>query len=120
MKDDKTRNIIGWILSGIPLAILTFSAIGKIMMNEDLVANLNQLNINNNIPVLGILLLFCIGLYVYPKTSNIGFFLLCSYLGGVIVGEVALGESPLFGIGLATLFYAGTMIRRPDLSGIRF
>jgi len=117
---DKTRNIVGWILAGIPVLILTFSAFGKIMQDEELVENLNRLNIHNNIPVLGILLLFCIGLYLYPKTSNIGFFLLCSYLGGVIVGEVALGENPLLGIGLTALFYIGTIIRRPDISGIRF
>ncbi len=118
--NDKTKNIIGWILSGIPIAVLLGSAFGKILQNEELVANLNRLNIVNNIPVLGILLLFMIGLYLYPKTSNLGFFLLCSYLGGVIVGEVALGESPLLGIGLTTLFYIGTLIRRPDISGIRF
>ena len=118
--NDKTRNIVGWILSGIPVAILIFSGIGKIMQNPELVANLNRLNIHNNIPVLGVLLLFCVALYLYPKTSNLGFFLLCSYMGGVIVGEVALGDSPLLGIGLASLLYIGTFIRRPDLSGIRF
>ena len=118
--NDKTRNIVGWIISGIPVVALIFAGIGKIMQNPELVTNLNKLNINHNIPVLGILLLFCVALYLYPKTSNLGFFLLCSYLGGVIVGEVALGQSPLIGIGLASLLYIGTFIRRPDISGIRF
>ena len=117
---DKTRNIIGWIIAGIPVVALTISAIFKIMQREELVANLNKIGIYDNIPVLGILLLFCIGLYLFPKTSNIGFFLLCSYLGGVIVGEVALGEKPFLGVGLTFLFYLGTMIRRPDISGVDF
>ena len=80
----------------------------------------NKIGIYDNIPVLGILVLFLVALYLFPKTSNIGFFLICSYLGGVIVGEVACGESPILGIVLTALFYIGTMIRRPDISGVDF
>jgi hypothetical protein len=44
---------------------------------------------------------------------NIGFFLLASFGGGIIVAEIVTGEIPIAGILITTLFYAGTILRKP-------
>lgn len=116
MQVNKTRNIIGWILSALPVLVLAGASFGKLTSQPELVENLSKINIHA--PYLGAVLLSSLLLYLIPKTSNIGFFLLCSYLGGVIVAELAKGETPMMGIGLAVLLYVGTMLRKPELSGL--
>jgi len=95
---------------------LTAACLGKLTASEEIVENLAQYNIHPQL--LGVVLLGSLALYLVPKTSNIGFFLLCSYMGGVIVGELVRGEMPIVGIVLATLLYVGTMLRKPELSGL--
>ncbi len=114
MKVSKTRNIVGWVLSLLPVGALIGGAINKISNNPELAEKLPYID---NLPLLGALSLFCVVMYLIPKTSNIGFFLMCSYYGGVIVGELAMGEFPLIGILLSVLLYVGTMLRKPELLG---
>ena len=117
MEITKTRKIIGWGITAIPLLALVAASLGKLINHPELVEKLAKINITN-IQILGFILFVCIALYLIPKTSNIGFFLLCSYFGGIIVGRIAQGESPMLGIGLAILLYLGTMLRKPELSGL--
>jgi len=116
MQVNKTRKIIGWVLSAIPILALTFASISKLMGAPEMVESSAKMNINAQL--LGAVLLVCLVLYLFPKTSNIGFFLLCSYLGGVIVAEIIRGDMPTAGIVLSVLLYVGTMLRKPELSGL--
>jgi len=111
----KTRNIIGWIMSAAPVLAMTGGGVKKLMGNAELAAKLPYIS---SLPMLGVLSLSCVILYLIPKTSNIGFFLMCSYLGGAIVGELAMGEFPLVGIVLSVFLYVGTMLKKPELSGL--
>lgn len=111
----KTRNIIGWVLSALPVLALLGGSFNKISGKAELAAKLPYIS---SLPMLGVLSLICVILYLIPKTSNIGFFLMCSYYGGVIVGELAMGEFPLIGILLSIALYVGTMLRKPKLSGL--
>lgn len=114
MKVNKTRNIVGWVLSALPLLALVGGSINKFSNNPELAEKLPYIS---NLPLLGAISLLCVILYLIPKTSNIGFFLLCSYYGGVIVGELAMGEFPLTGIALSICLYIGTMLKKPAMSG---
>jgi len=116
MPISKVRKISAWVLTAIPIFLLTAACLGKLTANEEVVQNLAPYNINPQL--LGIVLLGCLLLYLIPKTSNIGFFLLCSYMGGVIVGELVKGDPPIMGIVLSILLYVGTMLRKPELSGL--
>ncbi|MEM7162168.1 MAG: hypothetical protein AAF487_06960 [Bacteroidota bacterium] len=117
MKISKTRRIIGWLLSAIPLLAILGGSFNKLSNNPELVEKMPYIA---NIPLLGVLSLVCVIIYLIPKTSNIGFFLLCSYLGGAIVGELAMGEFPLIGILLSICLYVGTMLKKPALSGLNW
>jgi len=117
MEISKTRRIIGWILSGIPVLALIAACGAKLTNNPEIAEKLATINITN-IQIIGVIILVCVTLYLIPKTSNIGFFLLCSYLGGMIVARIAQGEPLIVPIGLAVLLYVGTMLRKPELSGL--
>ena len=111
----KNRKIAGWVLSAPPLLALLGGSFNKLRGSEELAAKLPYIT---SLPLLAAVSLTCVVLYLVPKTSNIGFFLLCSYFGGVIVGELAMGEFPLIGILMSVLLYVGTMLRKPSLSGL--
>ncbi len=118
MQISKTRNIIGWVLSALPCAMILFSGSQKIMKAEWMLENMSKVNMLEITPYIGVLEIFCVIIYLLPKTSNIGFFLLCSYIGGIIASETAMGMTPFLGIALAVLLYIGTMLRKPALSGL--
>jgi hypothetical protein len=64
---------------------------------------------------LGILLLACTALYVFPRTSVLGAILLTGYLGGAIASHLRIG-SPifshvLFGLYLGLMLWGGLYLR---------
>lgn len=117
MQISKTRKNIGWVLSVIPILALLASSIAKLMNQSTIAERLDAIHITNA-PLLGAIQFACITLYLIPKTANVGFFLLCSFLGGAIVGALAQGDMPLPAVGLSVLLYVGTMLRKPELSGL--
>jgi DoxX-like protein len=64
---------------------------------------------------LGIVLLFCVVLYVIPRTSILGAIMLTGYLGGAVASQVRVGHplfSPrLFPVYVAALVWGGLFLR---------
>ncbi len=115
----KARKIVGYVLSILASLLILFSGLSKIAGTEEMVENMSKLpNFIDKLMLIGVLELVILALYWIPKTSNIGFFLLASYAGGIIVGEIVAGDMPIPGMMVATLFYIGTMLRKPALSGL--
>lgn len=115
----KARKIVGYVLSILASLLILFSGLSKIAGTEEMVENMSKLpNFIDKLMLIGVLELVILALYWIPKTSNIGFFLLASYAGGIIVGEIVAGDMPIPGMMVATLFYLGTMLRKPALSGL--
>ena len=83
-----------------------------------MVENMAKVNMASSTPYIGILEISCVLLFWIPKTSNLGFFLLCSYVGGIIVAETTMGGAPFLGLITATLIYVGTFLRKPQLTGL--
>ena len=84
----------------------------------------------NNIPnwgdkllFIGVLELVLLALYWIPKTQKLGFYLICAFVGGIIVAEVAAGThveqgmppAPMIGVITAVMLYAGTILRKPSM-----
>lgn len=115
----KKRRTIGWVLSGIACAAILTSGTAKLLGVEAIEDSLIQINLEQYMTFIGGLEIFCVILYLIPPISNIGFFLLCSYVGGIIAAEMAMGAiPPIIGIVIAILLYVGTMLRKPSLSGL--
>lgn len=114
----KSRFYLGWAMSIFVCLGICASGTAKLLKAKQLVESLEKINLQDYITTLGVLEITCVILYLIPKTSNIGFFLLCSYIGGIIAAELAMGFGPGIGIALAVILYVGTMLRKPELSGL--
>ncbi|WP_425234904.1 DoxX family protein [Ulvibacterium sp.] len=120
----KTQKIIGYGLSILFSVQIFMAGILKVIQEADIVERMNNVpNWGDKLMFVGILELILLALYWIPKTQKLGFYLLCAFVGGVIVAEVAAGThveqgappAPLVGIVTAVLLYAGTILRKPSM-----
>jgi hypothetical protein len=99
----------GRILSGLPAAFLIFDAAMKFVSRPEVAEASKQLGwpISVN-PYLGVVLLACVALYVFPRSAVLGAVLLTGYLGGAVAVHLRVAD-PLFS---RTLFpvYFGVML----------
>jgi hypothetical protein len=115
----KARKIAGYIISIIASFMIFMAGIMKIIGNEEMQINMTKVtNFGDKLMFIGILEIVILILYWIPRTMNIGFFLLASFGGGIIVAEIVTGEMPMAGILITTLFYVGTILRKPTISGL--
>lgn len=99
----------GWALSLLAALFFAFDGISKIMTVEPVIAEMTRLGFpESTIVGVGILLLTCTIIYIYPRTAIVGAILLTGYLGGAIATHVRM-ESPLFSHTLFPL-YLGLMV----------
>lgn len=110
--------IVGYTSSLFASSLMLIAGIMKVIGAEQMQLKMARVtHFEDKILIIGILELLIVVLYWIPRTMNIGFFLLASYGGGFIVAEIVAGEMPVLGITVTTLFYAGTLLRRPSLWG---
>lgn len=115
----KTRKIIGYILTILPSLMIVFSGSNKIIGSQWMVDAMNGIpHIGEITPFIGLLEISCVLIFWVPRLSNLGFFLLCSYTGGIIVAEIVANHTPMPGIMLAIFLYIGTTLRKPSISGL--
>ena len=115
------RKITGYVLSALPSLMLVFSGVMKLIRGEFMVQSMDKLQLLSLMTFIGALEIVCVILYWIPKTMNLGFFLLCSYAGGIIAAELISTEGqmlPIPGLPLAIMLYVGTFLRKPQLSGL--
>ncbi len=115
----RRRIILGWIFSGLACAVIIYSGINKLLGSPTMVESLDRINLGDYVRVIGFIELLCVVIYLVPRTGNIGFFLLCSYVGGIIVAEWGMGYPPGLGIIVAIFIYFGTLLRKPELIGFK-
>ena len=112
----KLQKTTGYILSGLFSIQILMAGIMKLIQAEPIVENMNAVtNWGDKILFIGILELILLALYWIPKTQKLGFYLLCAFVGGIIVAEVVAGKMPAVGITTAVMLYAGTILRFPSL-----
>jgi hypothetical protein len=106
----------GRIISALPVLFLLFDSVVKLMQIDAVVESFAQLGYPVSLALsIGILELFCIGVYVIPRTSILGAILLTGYLGGAIATHVRI-SSPLlthtfFPIYVGVLVWGGLFLR---------
>jgi len=71
---------------------------------------------------LGLVLLACALLYIFPRTAVIGALLVTAYLGGAVATHVRLGNPlfshVLFGVYVGVALWAGLYLREPRLRAL--
>ncbi|WP_432670564.1 hypothetical protein [Flavobacterium sp. SM2513] len=112
----KAQKIAGYAMSILFSIQIIIAGVMKLFLAAPIVENMNAVtNWGDKTLFVGILELILLALYWTPKTQKLGFYLLCSFVGGVIVAEVVAGKPPIAGIIVSVLLYAGTTLRFPKL-----
>ena len=109
----------GRILSGLPVLMLLFSGVMKLVKPAAVVEGFVQLGYPESLTVgVGIVELACAALYVIPRTSVLGAILLTGYLGGATATHVRIGEPFFIPIVLGVLVWGGLYLRDERLRAL--
>jgi hypothetical protein len=102
----KKRFMVGYILTGLVSAFLTFDVVLKVLRLAPAVQGTTELGYPAGTVVwIGLIQLICLVLYLVPRTSVLGAVMLTGYLGGAIATHVRVG-SPLLGYTLFPIYVA--------------
>jgi hypothetical protein len=108
-----TRSRIGLILIGLVGFALGGSGVFKFTLPEEMVIGMGT----TPLIILGVIELLIVAALIIARTRMLGIILAASYIGGIIAFSwLVEGETPLVGIVLNTLLYAGAALYRPWLT----
>ncbi len=117
--NDKTRKIIGWVLSGLPAAMLLMSGVFKLIGAEEPMEMLGGWGFSDDeIIMIGIGELASTVLFLLPKTSSLGTLLLSSYMGGAIASHMQSApptDSYIFPSIFLIVIWVATYFRNPQM-----
>jgi hypothetical protein len=93
----KVRLWTGYVFTAIPVLMLTFSGVMKLVRPEAVVTEFTRLGYPENVIVpLGVVELACAALYLFPRTAVLGAILVAGYLGGATATHVRVGDPTFF------------------------
>jgi hypothetical protein len=105
----------GRVMSALPVLFLLMDGIMKLFKPAVVVEATVRLGYQEAVIVpIGIMLLTCTVLYVFPRTSVLGAILLTGYLGGAVATHVRVGEGlfpVLFPVFFGVLIWGGLWLR---------
>jgi hypothetical protein len=113
----KGQRMIGYFLSVLVSLGVLVSGVLKFTPNAWAVEPLEKLGLAEHAVPVGVVELLVVLLYWIPKTSNIGFFLFCVYVGGILMAEIMMGEVPVPALSIGVMVLLGTLLRKPSLVG---
>lgn len=100
----KSTRMISMALKVVPSVLLLISASMKFIQAKPIVEGFNKSGLGNYLLLIALIELTAVVLFWIPRTTKIGFLLLCSYLGGAICVELASGQFPSAAVFLALLW----------------
>ncbi|WP_130734029.1 DoxX family protein [Flavobacterium sp. J27] len=113
----KTKNIIGWILSGLVGLMLIASAIDKIIGSQHALEMGVSFGLSKNTyAILGIIEVISVILFLYPRTAILGLLLLSSYLGGAIATHLQHEQDIMFPATFEAIIWIAAVIRFPEIT----
>ena len=93
--------------------MLLFSGFAKVTKAEAVMKNMKGAW-EPIIVWLGLLEIAITLMYIVPATRRIGFYLVCSYLGGAIATHIGMGTSPAFPAVLLAVIWVGGYLSLPN------
>ncbi|MCP9757191.1 DoxX family protein [Lacihabitans sp. CCS-44] len=112
--NNKTKNIIGWVLAGLLSFVFVGSGIMKIMGgNAEMAKGLGG---ETNMLALGILELVMVILFLIPKTGVVGALLMIAYIGGAMAVHLTTGQSIIFLVVIQIVIWLISAFRFPELT----
>ena len=102
----------GIILSALPVLFLLFDGVTKLMKIAPVTEAFARLGYPTGVAMgIGILQIFCVIVYIVPRTSVLGAILLTGYLGGAVASHVRIGDPFWFPILFGALLWGGLFLR---------
>ena len=108
----KTSNLAAWVIAGLLTALYLFSASGKLFLHPE---QMEQLKLGDWRVIIGLGEIVSALLFLVPKTSKYGSFLLSSYMGGAIIIHMTGGISISMPVVVLLLIWLVTYLRNPQL-----
>jgi DoxX-like family len=111
----KTLIWTGRVLSGLAVAFFLMGGAMKLWKPAVVVEATRQLGYpESDILGIGVLLLTCTALYIFPRTSILGAILLTGYLGGAVASQLRAGNgwfNVVFPVIFGALIWSGLWLR---------
>jgi uncharacterized protein YndB with AHSA1/START domain len=102
----------GWIVSVLPVLLLLFSGVMKLVKPAPVTEGFVHLGYPESLALgIGLLELVCTIVYLIPRTSVLGAILLTGYLGGATATHVRVGEPFYIPVVLGVLVWGGLYLR---------
>jgi hypothetical protein len=102
----------GYVLSALPVLMLMFSAVMKLVGPAGLDEEFTRLGWPPDLAlVLGVVELACTIVYLIPQTAVLGAILLTGYLGGATATHVRIGEGFIGPVVFGVLLWLGLYLR---------
>ena len=108
----KPQRVVGWVLWAIVVPFFVFDMVLH-LWNPPFVqeASKSMALPATMIPLAGWLMLGCLGLYMWPRTSVLGAVLLTGYLGAAIALQVRINGSWVFALVMGVFVWASLWCR---------
>ena len=113
----RTQRTAGYVLTLLPSLGVLVSGITKFFPANDIHLLLAELDMADHAITIGLVEIAVVVLYWIPRTCHLGFFLFCTYVGGILMAELFLGDVPLPALAIGAMIYVGTLLRKPSLLG---
>lgn len=115
--DDKTRNIIGWVLAALVGFVFIGSAISKFTGSADALKMAQSFGLNaDSFRMIGVVELVSVILFLIPRTGIVGTLLLAAYMGGAIATHLEHGESFIPQAIIEAFIWITAFVRFPELT----
>jgi len=102
----------GYVMSALPVPMLLFSSILKLVKPASVVEGFAHLGYDESVSLgLGLAELLSTVLYVIPRTAVLGAILLTGYLGGATATHLRIGEPFHMAVLLGVLVWGGLYLR---------
>jgi hypothetical protein len=110
----------GRILSAVPVLLLLFSGVLKVLKPAPVLQSLAHFGLPESIIFkIGILEIACTLVYLIPRTAILGAILMTAYLGGATATNVRVGDpSSIITVLLGVLVWAGLYLREQRLRAL--
>lgn len=109
----------GYVLTALPAALLTMSAVMKITRADIAVEGFAKSGWPDNALVpIGIVELACVLIYLFPRTAVLGAILIVGYLGGATATHVQQSEPFVVPVALGVVAWVALYLREPRLRAL--
>ena len=114
--NQKTKNIIDWVLAGLVGFIFVGSGINKLVGGEEALKMASGMGLSPSaFTSIAVIELISVVLFIIPRTGILGTLLLAAYMGGAIATHLEHDMSVVPPAAIAAFVWIAAVVRFPEL-----